>query len=82
LDKWKQTPLHNAAIKGHESVAMALIDANAAVDALDKWKATPLHKAAMFGHDSIAMVLIDANASVELKDACCFGESSGDCSGT
>ncbi len=61
------TPLHVAAVFGYEMVAMALLDAGAAIEAKDQWDYTPLHWASKGGHVATMKVLLAAGASIEAK---------------
>ena len=64
------TPLHEAAIKGHGSVAGQLLEARANIDAADKNGRTPLHRAAGEGHGNVVGQLLKARANV---NASCSG---------
>ena len=64
----KQTPLHNAATKGHKEVVELLIVAGVDVNAKNDEKGTPLHIAAYQGHKEIAELLIAAGVDVNVKD--------------
>lgn len=63
-----QTPLHFAAIFGHESIAKYLLENNADTKAQDSSGATPLHEAVRYGNVAIAKLLLDAGANVNAKD--------------
>ena len=58
------TPLHNAAVRGHTETALALINKGAKVNATDRDGDTPLHLAAYYGNTEIAVTLIAAGADV------------------
>eukprot|EP00562_Extubocellulus_spinifer_P004889 CAMPEP_0178535442 /NCGR_PEP_ID=MMETSP0696-20121128/35547_1 /TAXON_ID=265572 /ORGANISM="Extubocellulus spinifer, Strain CCMP396" /LENGTH=149 /DNA_ID=CAMNT_0020167581 /DNA_START=406 /DNA_END=856 /DNA_ORIENTATION=- len=64
VDKWGETPLHKASIKGHDEVAKMLLDAGANVNAANNDGATPLHAASANGHDKVARVLLDEGADI------------------
>ncbi|KAA8914166.1 ankyrin repeat-containing domain protein, partial [Sphaerosporella brunnea] len=58
------TPLHCAAVKGHDVVAMLLIDNGAAVCTTAEDESTPLHWAAYAGHATMRELLIENGAVV------------------
>jgi ankyrin repeat protein len=62
------TPLLEAARRGHEEVASALIDAGADVDAPDPYGVTPLMFSFISGSVQTARQLIEAGADVNAKD--------------
>jgi ankyrin repeat protein len=62
------TALCWASIKGHASVAEALVRARADIEAIGGDGMRPLHWAAMYGHASIVEVLAKAGADIEAKD--------------
>ncbi len=66
-DGW--TPLHLAAFFGHPELAKALINRNAAVDALstNAMQNTPLHAAAAGGSMASVALLLDAGADVNAR---------------
>lgn len=69
-DKDRWTPLHVAALNGHESIVALLVSMGAAVDSKDANHATPLHVAS--GHNQLAVAEIllkhDANPFDRTKD--------------
>jgi len=60
------TPLHWAALKGHEEIVEALIDAGADLNTTNNLGRTPLHWAALKGHEEIVEALREAKAKAEL----------------
>ncbi|EED24412.1 ankyrin repeat-containing protein, putative [Talaromyces stipitatus ATCC 10500] len=76
------TPLHLAAERGHNTIAMLLLEHGADPNAKDgTWSAqighhrinksniwTALHAAAYYGHETIVQLLIEKNADVLLQD--------------
>ena len=67
-DGARLTPLHWAAMKGHEAVARVLLEHRAGVDAKDVDGWTALHRAAMNGHEAVVQVLLEHRADVDVKD--------------
>jgi ankyrin repeat protein len=68
-DYWdKKTPLHWAAIMGHEAMTRALVDGGAYLNAKDMSQATPLHNAAMMGHETVMRALVEGGADMNAKD--------------
>ncbi|MEM8631100.1 MAG: ankyrin repeat domain-containing protein [Pseudomonadota bacterium] len=67
LDKAVGAPLHWAAARGHQEVAVFLLESGADVNqkALPPDNLTPLHFAATSGHPALAAVLVDAGADLE-----------------
>ena len=64
-----ETPLHNAAWKGHEAVVTLLLAAGALVNSWDHNKLTPLHIAMYMSHHStIAEQLLEAGALTNIPD--------------
>ena len=62
------TPLHCAAVAGHDKLVKSLItDFHAEVDPTDKNNATPLHLAAHAGHLKVVNSLLEHNADVSKK---------------
>jgi ankyrin repeat protein len=64
---YKETPLHQAAYKGHKEIVELFIAEGADVDAKDDKGYTPLHWAARNGHKEIAELLIAKGADVNAK---------------
>lgn len=62
------TPLHHAAMRGKERVALALLDHGADVNAVNVFEMTPLHEAAVGGHAELVKALIARGADVNVKD--------------
>ena len=62
------TPLHFAALHGHEAVTKQLIAARCIVDLEAEDGFTPLHIAAASGHAAVAKQLIAARCNVDLQD--------------
>ena len=72
-DYWdEETPLHWAAIMGHEAVTRELVDGGAYLNAKDTFQATPLHNAAMMGHETVARALVEGGADMNAKDKSYF----------
>ncbi len=63
-----QTPLHLAAIYGHNAITTYLLENNANTSVQDSSGATPLHEAIRYGNLEIARMLLDAGANVNAKD--------------
>jgi len=62
------SPLLEAARRGHEEIAQALIDAGADVDATDPYGVTPLMFSLISGSVQTARQLIEAGAGVNARD--------------
>jgi len=56
-DQWRRTPLHHAAVGGHDDVVAALIGAKANAAKGDVAGDTPLHLAAGSGHVKVSQLL-------------------------
>lgn len=63
-----QTPLHIAAIYGHNAIAKYLLVNNADTGVQDSSGATPLHEAVRYGNIEIVKSLLNAGADVNAKD--------------
>ena len=63
-----RTALHIAAWKGHVSIAEALIEGGATVDARDRNRETPLHKATWDGVEPVIRFLVQKGAEVDATD--------------
>ena len=57
-DAYGMSPIHCAAMKGHQNVLLLLLHADADRNALDDEKNSPLHLAANNGHDACVKALI------------------------
>jgi ankyrin repeat protein len=64
VDEKSQTPLHWAALTGHEDIVAALLAAGAQIDKVDNGGWTPLYWAATMGHEAVVAALLDAGAAV------------------
>ncbi|XP_078695137.1 p53-induced death domain-containing protein 1-like [Branchiostoma floridae x Branchiostoma belcheri] len=64
----QNTPLHNAASKGHVGVAELLLKAGAQVDSRNMKEDTPLYMAASGGRVGVAELLLKAGAQVDSRD--------------
>jgi hypothetical protein len=67
--KINATPLHFAALKGHNDMAKLLLACEADVNARSKINATPLHFAALKGHNDMAKLLLACEADVDVKES-------------
>ncbi len=63
-----RTPLHLAAMGGHEGAARLLVDRGSDLAALDAQGRTPLHQAAEMGSGVLVDLLVDAGSEVEARD--------------
>ena len=63
-----QTPLHLAAIYGHNAIAKYLLENNADTGVQDSSGATPLHEAVRYGNEEIARSLLNSGANVNARD--------------
>ena len=63
-----QTPLHLAAIYGHNAIAKYLLENNADTSVQDSSGATPLHEAVRYGNVEIAKALLNSGANVNARD--------------
>jgi ankyrin repeat protein len=63
------TPLHSAAMQGHDEICELLLEAGADVNAqTDPQKYAPLHSAAFGGHVDVISALLAAGASRDLRN--------------
>lgn len=67
LDDLGSTPMHYAALRGHQGAIEALLAANVHPDTRDTDGNTPLHYAAFQGHVACAITLIFGFAKVDAK---------------
>ena len=63
-----QTPLHLAAIYGHNAIAKYLLENNEDTTDQDSSGATPLHEAVRYGNVEIAKALLNSGANVNARD--------------
>ena len=63
-----QTPLHLAAILGHNAIAKYLLENNADTSVQDSSGATPLHEAVRYGNVEIVKALLNSGANVNARD--------------
>ncbi len=64
-----QTPLHFAAIYGHDAITEYLLEKNASVKAKDILGSTPLHEAVRYGHTKIVSMLLDKGSDPNSQDS-------------
>lgn len=69
MNKFGNTPLHQAAANGQEETAKLLLDYEAKIDLRNKAKDTPLHVACKKNNSKLVKLLLCGNADVEAKDA-------------
>ena len=68
MDKYGNTPLHDAARYGHVDVATLLLDRGADVESKTRYIGyTAFHYAAWRGHTDVATLLLDRGADIESK---------------
>jgi ankyrin repeat protein len=67
-DDGGETPLHLAAIKGHEAVVELLLSSRANPNSRNRAGDTPLHWAAFNGHEGVAELLLSCGAEVDAKN--------------
>ena len=65
----RQTPLHLAALHGHASVVLALLDTGAELEAEDRSHRSALQLAAQQDHTAVIKALLDAGAEVDRVDS-------------
>ncbi|KFY30111.1 hypothetical protein V494_08258 [Pseudogymnoascus sp. VKM F-4513 (FW-928)] len=63
-----QTPLHEAAIGGHESIVKLLLEKGADAEAKDGNGQTALYEAAEGGHEAVVQLLLEKGADAKAKD--------------
>lgn len=64
-----QTPLHFAAIYGHEAITSYLLEQGASIKAKDVLGSTPLHEAVRYGHTEIVNLLLDKGSDPNSQDS-------------
>ena len=64
-----QTPLHFAAIYGHEAITKYLLEKGASVKAKDILGSTPLHEAVRYGHSKIVNMLLNKGSDPNSQDS-------------
>lgn len=64
-----QTPLHFAAIYGHEAITKYLLEKEASVKAKDILGSTPLHEAVRYGNTEIVNMLLNQGADPNSQDS-------------
>ncbi|MDX2213077.1 MAG: ankyrin repeat domain-containing protein [Oculatellaceae cyanobacterium bins.114] len=74
LDMHGKTPLHWAILKGHEDIAILLVEAGADVHQKDKYGESPLNMAAMRGSIRMTQFLLAHGALMELSAAALLGK--------
>jgi ankyrin repeat protein len=67
-DKFGETLLHMAAVRGYQEIASMLIAGGADVNAKDERGMTPLHAAAWSGHKETATLLLSKGSGINAKD--------------
>lgn len=68
LNKFRRTPLHYAALKGCDRIAMELIAHGANINFFDEEFETPLHKAVSNMHHSMVALLIRNGATLDVAN--------------
>jgi ankyrin repeat protein len=66
-DKWKQTPMHIAAKKGHLGIITLLYQSGGDVNARDQSAIMPLHRAAAEGCLNVVRFLIENGADIKIN---------------
>ncbi|KAJ8771969.1 hypothetical protein K2173_027146 [Erythroxylum novogranatense] len=64
-----RSPLHTAASKGYEDIAIFLIERGADANISDRFGNTPLLEAIKSGHDEVASLLVKGGAIIAVDDA-------------
>ncbi|XP_031115860.1 potassium channel SKOR-like [Ipomoea triloba] len=67
-----RSPLHLAASRGYEEIALYLIREDVDLDAQDNFGNTPLFEAIKNGHDRVASLLVKEGASLKIENAGSF----------
>ena len=75
MDALGNTPLHEAAVKGHVASIQALVAGGAALELTNSQGQTPAQMAAAAGHENIPVLL--SSADVKRKVASASGGESG-----
>jgi ankyrin repeat protein len=65
---WKDTPLMNAAAKGHVVMVLVLVEGGANLQRANADQQTALHVAALYGHLDVCRLLLDWGAKVDPVD--------------
>lgn len=68
-DKFGETLLHLAAVRGYKEISSMLIAEGVDVNARDKRGVTPLHAAAWGGHTDILVLLINEGSDIKVRSA-------------
>jgi len=71
-DRYGDTPLMKAIVRGHTEFCLKLIDKGADVNTKDSFNETPLMKALRAGHAKLCLILIDKGGTADLSDPLIF----------
>ena len=63
LNKYELSPLHEAALRGHNNVVKVLIEKGANPNKADQWGMTPLWKAVVCNHANVVKLLLEKGAN-------------------